>query len=214
MGIISLDPSVQILLIPVLIFALSFHEYAHAWAAYRLGDPTASAMGRLTLNPMAHLDPFGAIALYLIGFGWAKPVPVDYRYLQNPKQDMLWIALAGPASNFAMALISGLLLRFLWTTGMISGGSALTMVLVMSLQINLMLGLFNFLPIPPLDGSKILAGLIPNRHQNILYNMELYGPKILFAIILIGMVTRVPIIGTVIRPFINFFMKIFTLGLF
>ena len=174
MGIISLDPSVQILLIPVLIFALSFHEYAHAWAAYRLGDPTASAMGRLTLNPMAHLDPFGAIALYLIGFGWAKPVPVDYRYLQNPKQDMLWIALAGPASNFAMALISGLLLRFLWTTGMISGGSALTMVLVMSLQINLMLGLFNFLPIPPLDGSKILAGLIPNRHQNILYNMELY----------------------------------------
>ncbi len=214
MGIISLDPSVQILLIPVLIFALSFHEYAHAWAAYRLGDPTASAMGRLTLNPMAHLDPFGAIALYLIGFGWAKPVPVDYRYLQNPKQDMLWIALAGPASNFAMALISGLLLRFLWTTGMISGGSALTMVLVMSLQINLMLGLFNFLPIPPLDGSKILAGLIPNRHQNILYNMELYGPKILFAIILIGMVTRVSIIGTVIRPFINFFMKIFTLGLF
>ena len=214
MGIISLDPSVQILLIPVLIFALSFHEYAHAWAAYRLGDPTASAMGRLTLNPMAHLDPFGAIALYLIGFGWAKPVPVDYRYLQNPKQDMLWIALAGPASNFAMALISGLLLRFLWTTGMISGGSALTMVLVMSLKINLMLGLFNFLPIPPLDGSKILAGLIPNRHQNILYNMELYGPKILFAIILIGMVTRVPIIGTVIRPFINFFMKIFTLGLF
>jgi len=214
MGIISLDPSVQILLIPVLIFALSFHEYAHAWAAYRLGDPTASAMGRLTLNPMAHLDPFGAIALYLIGFGWAKPVPVDYRYLQNPKQDMLWIALAGPASNFAMALISGLLLRFLWTTGMISGGSALTMVLVMSLKINLMLGLFNFLPIPPLDGSKILAGLIPNRHQNILYNMELYGPKILFAIILIGMVTRVSIIGTVIRPFINFFMKIFTLGLF
>lgn len=214
MGIISLDPSVQILLIPVLIFALSFHEYAHAWAAYRLGDPTASALGRLTLNPMAHLDPFGAIALYLIGFGWAKPVPVDYRYLRNPKQDMLWIALAGPASNFAMALISGLLLRFLWTTGMISGGSALTMVLVMSLQINLMLGLFNFLPIPPLDGSKILAGLIPNRHQNILHNMELYGPKILFAIILIGMVTRVSIIGTIIRPFINFFMKIFTLGLF
>ncbi|NQU28647.1 MAG: site-2 protease family protein [Candidatus Marinimicrobia bacterium] len=210
----NLDPSVQILLIPVIIFALSFHEYAHAWAAYRLGDPTASSMGRLTLNPMAHLDPFGAIALYLIGFGWAKPVPVDYRYLRNPKQDMLWIALAGPASNFAMALISGLLLRFLWTAGIISGGSALTMVLVMSLQINLMLGMFNFLPIPPLDGSKILAGLIPNRHQNILYNMELYGPKILFAIILIGMVTRVSIIGKIISPFIHFFMKVFTLGLF
>ncbi len=214
MGLISLDPAVQVILIPVIIFALSFHEYAHAWAAFRLGDPTASQLGRLTLNPLAHLDPFGAIVLYLVGFGWAKPVPVDFRYLSNPKKDMLWIALAGPAANFSIALASGLLLRLLWGLGLLSGDAAITTVLVMSLQINLVLGIFNFLPIPPLDGSRILAGLIPDRHRQFLINLEYYGPKVLFALILIGMFTRVSIIGVIIRPFIYFFMKLFTLGLF
>lgn len=214
MGLISLDPAVQIILIPVIIFALSFHEYAHAWAAFRLGDPTASQMGRLTLNPLAHLDPFGAIVLYLVGFGWAKPVPVDFRYLSNPKKDMLWIALAGPAANFSIALASGLLLRLLWGLGLLSGDGAITTVLVMSLQINLVLGIFNFLPLPPLDGSRILAGLIPDRHRQFLTNLEYYGPKVLFAVILIGMFTRVSIIGAIISPFIHFFMKLFTLGLF
>ncbi len=214
MGLISLDPAVQVILIPVIIFALSFHEFAHAWASNRLGDSTAAQLGRLTLNPLAHLDPFGAIVLYLVGFGWAKPVPVDYRYLKNPRKDMLWIALAGPAANFSLALISGILLRLLWSLGILDGNNMLVSVLVMSLQINLVLGLFNFLPLPPLDGSRILAGLIPNRNQQWLINLEYYGPKVLFALILIGMLTRVSIIGVIISPFIRFFMKLFTLGLF
>ncbi len=214
MGIISLDPAVQVILLPVIIFALSFHEFAHAWAAFRLGDPTAKSYGRLTLNPLAHLDPFGAIVLYLVGFGWAKPVPVDYRYLANPKRDMLWISLAGPVSNLSLALVSGLLLRFLWTAGIISGSGVLATVLVMSLQINLVLCFFNFLPVPPLDGSKILAGLMPPGNNEFLYKLEMYGPKVLFAVILIGMLTGVSIIGKIISPFIYLFMKIFTLGMF
>lgn len=214
MGLISLDPSVQVILIPVIIFALSFHEFAHAWAAFRLGDPTAQSYGRLTLNPLAHLDPMGAIVLYLVGFGWAKPVPVDYRYLANPKRDLLWISLAGPASNFLMALISGLLLRLLWTMGIVSSGGVITTVLVMSLQINLVLGLFNFIPVPPLDGSKVLAGLLPPGNGRFLYNLEMYGPRILFAVILIGMFIGVSIIWKILSPFLYFFMKIFTLGMF
>lgn len=214
MGIISLDPAVQIILIPVLIFALSFHEFAHAWAAYRLGDSTAASYGRLTLNPLAHLDPFGAIVLYLAGFGWAKPVPVDARYLENPRRDMLWIALAGPVSNLIVAAVSGLLLRILWGGGLINGSSVLTTVLVMSLQINLALAFFNFLPVPPLDGSRIMAGLIPARNQSWLYNLEIYGPRVLFGLILLGVFTGVSVIWWVIGPFIKLFMTIFTLGMF
>ncbi len=214
MGLISLDPSVLVILSPILIFALSLHEFAHGWMANRLGDDTAAQMGRLTLNPMAHLDPLGAIALLFIGFGWAKPVPVDIRYLSNPKKDMLWISLAGPASNFFLALCSGLLLRILWEMGLLSGSSNLTSVLVTSLQINLVLGLFNFLPIPPLDGSRILAGLLPDQHRDLLIKLEIYGPKVLFGIIILGMVTNISIIGIIIRPFIHLFMSLFTLGLF
>ena len=145
MGIISLDPTVQVILIPVIIFALSFHEFAHGWMAHRFGDNTAKINGRLTLNPMAHLDMFGSLALYFMGFGWAKPVPVNPRNLMNPKNDLMWIALAGPLSNFLLAFISGILLSLLINTGIIGGNSSLTIVLIMSLQINLVLAIFNFL---------------------------------------------------------------------
>ena len=100
MGIISLDPAVQVILIPVIIFALSFHEFAHGWVAYRFGDQTAKMNGRLTLNPMAHLDMFGSLALYFMGFGWAKPVPVDPRNLNNPKQDLMWISFSRTCLKF------------------------------------------------------------------------------------------------------------------
>ena len=98
-----LDPQALVLLIPALIFALSFHEYAHAWMAYRLGDNTAALMGRLTLNPMAHLDPMGSMMILFVGFGWAKPVPVDPRFLGNPRTDMMKVAAAGPLANFILA---------------------------------------------------------------------------------------------------------------
>ena len=214
MGIISLDPAVQVILIPVIIFALSFHEFAHGWMAHRFGDNTAKINGRLTLNPMAHLDMFGSLALYFMGFGWAKPVPVNPRNLMNPKNDLMWIALAGPLSNFLLAFISGVLLSLLINTGILSGNSSLTIVLIMSLQINLVLAIFNFLPIAPLDGSKILAGLLPIRYHSQLVKFEYYGPRVLIGIILISMLTGFSIFSIVISPIMSVFLKLFTFGLF
>lgn len=214
MGIISLDPAVQIILIPVIVFALSFHEFSHGWMAHRYGDPTAKNAGRLTLNPMAHLDIFGSLALYLMGFGWAKPVPVDPRYLANPKRDMMWIALAGPVSNLIVALTSGILLSILLRMGLIGGQSALTMVLIMSLQINLVLAIFNFIPIPPLDGSRILGGLIPYKYQNELAKFEYYGPRILMGLIILSMFTRFNIFSVIISPIMTIFLKLFTFGIY
>lgn len=214
MGIISLDPAVQIILIPVIIFALSFHEFSHGWMAYRFGDPTAKNAGRLTLNPMAHLDIFGSLALYFMGFGWAKPVPVDPRYLANPKRDMMWIALAGPISNLMVAFLSGVLLSILLRMGFISGQSSLTMVLIMSLQINLVLAIFNFIPIPPLDGSRILGGLIPYKYQNELAKFEFYGPRVLMGLIILSMFTRINIFSIIISPIMTIFLKLFTFGIY
>lgn len=214
MGIISLDPAVQVVLIPVIIFALSFHEFAHGWTANRFGDQTAKMNGRLTLNPMAHLDVFGSLALYFMGFGWAKPVPVNPRNLNNPKHDLLWIALAGPVSNLLLALISGILLSVLLGTGIISGHSNLVIVLVMSLQINLVLAIFNFLPIPPLDGSKILEGLVPYKYHNQVAKFEYYGPRVLIGLIVLSMFTSFNIFSIVISPIMNIFLKLFTFGVF
>lgn len=214
MGIISLDPAVQVILIPIIIFALSFHEFAHGWMAARFGDLTAKVNGRLTLNPMAHLDMFGTLALYFMGFGWAKPVPVNPRNLMNPKHDLMWIALAGPLSNFLLAFISGVLLSVFLRTGIISGNSTLTVVLIMSLQINLVLAIFNFLPIAPLDGSKILAGLLPSRYHNELAKFEYYGPRVLIGLILISMLTGFNIFSLVISPIMSIFLKLFTFGIF
>ena len=112
----SLEPQIIILLIPALVFSLSFHEFAHAWMAYRLGDHTAARLGRLTLNPISHLDPIGSLALLLMGFGWAKPVPVNSRYLENPKKDMVKVAAAGPISNIILAVVAALALRLLFST--------------------------------------------------------------------------------------------------
>ena len=149
-----LQPEVLALLIPVLLFALVFHEFSHGWVAYKLGDPTAKHQGRLTLNPIAHLDPFGSLMILFVGFGWAKPVPVDSRYLANPRVDMMKIAFAGPASNLLLALISGILIRMTGYMG------PLTSMLILFTQINISLAVFNMIPIPPLDGSQIFSGLM------------------------------------------------------
>jgi len=214
MGIYALDPAVQVILIPVIIFALSFHEFSHGWMAHRYGDPTAKLAGRLTLNPMAHLDVFGSLALYLMGFGWAKPVPVDPRYLANPKKDMMWIAIAGPVSNLIVALISGVLLSILLRLGLIGSQSPIIVVLIMSLQINLVLAIFNFIPIPPLDGSRILEGLIPHKYHNELAKFEYYGPRVLMGLIILSMFTRFNIFSVIISPIMTVFLKLFTFGIY
>ncbi|MCH7851908.1 MAG: site-2 protease family protein [Candidatus Marinimicrobia bacterium] len=209
----NLDPQTLVLLIPVILFALTVHEYAHGMVAYRLGDPTAKQAGRLTLNPLSHLDPMGTVMLFVIGLGWAKPVPVDPRYFANPKRDMLWVALAGPAANMGLALLSGLIIRFLTSdpSAYLSGalGPILISMMVRSLQINLMLAVFNLLPVPPLDGSKIMYSLLPPQYAHWNYNLERYGPMVLFGLVMMGMFTGFSILWLFIGPFVRFFAFLF-----
>ena len=198
-----LPPEVLVLLIPVLLFALVFHEFSHAWVANKLGDPTARYAGRLTLNPMAHLDPIGGLMILFVGFGWAKPVPVDIRYLSNPRVDMMKIAFAGPASNLLLAFIGGTILRL----GFVHGTMA-TMIMFFT-QINIMLAVFNMIPIAPLDGSQIFSGLLIRTNPELVRNLQIYGPKILMGAILIGYFTPISPIWWFMGPFVKFFLFLF-----
>ena len=198
-----LPPEVLVLLIPVLLFALVFHEFSHGWVANKLGDPTAKYSGRLTLNPMAHLDLFGSLMILFVGFGWAKPVPVDSRYLANPRTDMMKIAFAGPASNLLLAFIAGSLIRLSGNMGVLSS------MLIMFVQINIMLAVFNMIPIPPLDGSQIFSGLMIRHNPDLVVKLQIYGPQILMGLILFGILTRISPIWWLMSPFVNFFMFLF-----
>ena len=202
-----------ILLVPPILLALTFHEFMHGYTAYRFGDPTAKLNGRLTMNPLVHLDPFGTLMLFLVHFGWAKPVPVDPRYFKNPKRDMLFVALAGPLANMALALLSGLLLRLIKAGGLDMLPKMILepvyIMTILSLQINLALAIFNLLPIPPLDGSKILYGILPRQYEHLIEPLERYGGYILMALIVAEMVTKISILGGFIHPFVNFFSSIF-----
>ena len=194
---------VLLLLVPVLLFALCFHEFAHAWVAYKLGDPTAKHAGRLTLNPLAHLDPMGSLMILFVGFGWAKPVPVDVRYLQNPRTDMMKVAFAGPAANLLLAFIGGTIIRFQIVSG------SLILMLVLFTQINIMLAVFNMIPIPPLDGSQIFSGLMVRKNPDLVMKLQMYGPQILFGLILIGYLTEISPLWWAMSPFVNFFLFLF-----
>jgi len=196
-------PEVLVLLIPALIFAVVFHEFSHAWVANKLGDPTARYAGRLTLNPMAHLDPIGGLMILFVGFGWAKPVPVDIRYLSNPRVDMMKIAFAGPASNLLLAFIGGTILRL----GFVHGTMA--MMIMFFTQINIMLAVFNMIPIAPLDGSQIFSGLLIRTNPELVRNLQIYGPQILMGAILIGYFTPISPIWWFMGPFVKFFLFLF-----
>lgn len=192
--------------IPAILLAITFHEFAHGKVAAILGDRTAEFQGRLTLNPLAHLDPVGTLLLVVAGFGWAKPVQVDPRQLQgDPKKGMMYVALAGPLMNLILGYLSAVALNLLIRTGY-SGGAApfLQQFLYLLLFYNVVLAIFNLLPIPPLDGSKILAGLLPYRYQSILDILERYGFIILIVLIMTN-VTRV-IIGQPVRIIVELFV--------
>jgi Zn-dependent protease len=198
---------------PPLLLALTLHEYAHGYVAYRLGDPTAYNAGRLTLNPLSHLDPIGTIAFFFIKFGWAKPVPVNPLYFREPRKGMLWVALAGPVTNLVLAIISAVLMRVTVYAGQaLPYSSILEAILVpfyymltTSVWINLVLCIFNFLPIPPLDGSRIVTGLLPEEMAHQYASFERYG----FIIILILAFSG--ILGKVIYPIISFANNLFQL---
>jgi Zn-dependent protease len=187
-----------ILLAPPFLFALTIHEFAHGYVAFKLGDPTAQTNGRLTLNPLKHLDPIGTIAFFFISFGWAKPVPVNAYYFKNPRKDMIWVALAGPATNLGIAVISAIIAKSVLLMASILPHTAVTTsllypiieMLVASVWINLVLCIFNFLPIPPLDGSRILAGLLPEHLARSYTSLERYGFIILILLMLTNTISR------------------------
>ena len=211
------DVAGLLLLIPPLLFALTVHEYCHALVATKLGDPTARHLGRLTLNPIAHLDPIGTILLFLPPhFGWAKPVPVDTRYLAHPRRDMMWIALAGPVSNVILAALFGTLLRVMAPNPYLSSspaGVALIQMTAGSVFLNLNLAVFNMIPIFPLDGSRILTGLLPERAAERYRALEPIGPMLLLGLVLVGSISRVSVFGTLISPIVRTLSVFFTGGL-
>ena len=211
------DPVGLILLLPPLLFALTFHEAAHGWMALRLGDPTAKLLGRLTLNPLAHLDPLGTL-IFIIPphIGWAKPVPVDVRYLKHPRRDMMWIALAGPVSNVILAFVFGMVLRGMNAIGHDFTGPAeraLVNMVAWSVVLNLSLAAFNMIPIFPLDGSKVLTGLLSPNAAARFQQLEPIGPILLLGLILIGSFSGVSVIGTIISPFTSTLGRLFTGGI-
>tara|TARA_B110000240_G_C13434526_1_gene425210 strand:+ start:386 stop:970 length:585 start_codon:yes stop_codon:yes gene_type:complete len=188
-------------------FALSFHEFAHAWMASKCGDNTAARMGRLTLNPLAHLDPIGSLMILFVGFGWAKPVPVDGRNLKDPRKDMMKVAAAGPLSNLLLALIAGLLFRFLNSTQLLT--DSLFILLIYFTRINITLAVFNLIPVAPLDGSQIFSSYLMKKNPTLAWKIQSYGPQVLFGLILFSYVTGFSVLWIIMEPFVNFFMLLF-----
>ncbi len=166
--------------IPVLLFAITIHEYAHGRAALRFGDPTAKNMGRLSLNPLPHIDPLGAICLFLFNFGWAKPVPVNPRYFKNIRKDIIIMSLAGPLANIMAALVAGILIRYF-----LFPWDVYRMGLIYMLLMNIGLGLFNLIPLPPLDGAHVMENALSPAAAQKFRELGRYGPYVLIGIILL-----------------------------
>lgn len=183
--------------LPAILAALTFHEYAHGWVADKLGDPTARLSGRLTFNPLAHLDPLGTLALIFTPVGWAKPIPVNFDNLRHPRRDMVWVAAAGPGANLILASVCAWLLRqFDGTEGAgepvwwFSWWAPVSLMLYKSVVINVALAIFNLIPLLPLDGGRVMAGLLPPRQAASYGKLERYGFIILMVLIFSGAVDR------------------------
>ena len=207
--LLRLPMETLIILLPILIFSLCFHEFSHGYIAYRLGDHTAARNGRLTLNPLAHLDPIGSLMILFVGFGWARPVPVNPVNFVNPRRDMIKVAFAGPASNLMLAFIGGLTMRFVNMAAIIQN-EIFVQTLYFFILINISLAIFNLIPIAPLDGSQIFGNIIAKNNPELAWKLQFYGPKILLGLILIGILTPFSILGFIMMPFIKTFMYLFT----
>jgi Zn-dependent protease len=169
-----------ILKAPALLLAVTIHELAHGLVADRLGDPTARLNGRLTLNPLPHIDPLGAVAFVFVGFGWAKPVPVNAYNLKHPRRDMAFVAAAGPLSNFILAFLAIVVLRLLLPVAALPFVvEPLKLVVQFIFVFNVGLGVFNLIPLPPLDGGHFLPYFLPRASWNMIHKLERYGPLIL-----------------------------------
>ena len=196
-----LDFASMIYRIPALLFAISIHEYAHAQCADSMGDPTARYMGRLTFNPMAHLDPIGAILLVVAGFGWAKGVPINVNNFRNRREGILKVSFAGPAANLFLCFLAALMMALLGRMGMLSDG--LYKFLYWMQLYNVWFAFFNLIPVPPLDGSRILSELLPAK-QSWQFNeiVDRYGFYILIALVFTG------ITSMIINPLANGYLRL------
>lgn len=208
----NLDPLEMALRIPVLLLALTVHEFAHAYTAFRLGDPTAQRMGRCSLNPFVHLDPIGALFLLIGPIGWAKPVPVNPLNLRNPQRDDLLISGAGPASNLAMALLFALGLRLLrWQAAWMlqtlgsQGLHAAESLLLVGVYLNVGLAVFNMIPAYPLDGFHVLSNLAKGESRRRMLETARFGPMIIGLLVFSGML-GLNLLGIVMNPFLMFFL--------
>ncbi len=193
MGLLNLlikDPLTFAIVAVSLLYSIIIHELAHGWVADRMGDSTARWMGRLTLNPLKHLDPIGTIMLFIVGFGWARPVPVNFGNLRHFRKGLFFVSAAGITANAILAFIAILLLRLLSPES-----ESVKLLLYFTAQINIMLAAFNLIPIPPLDGSKILMAFLSEKAQYAMARIEPYGMFIIIGLLFLG----------VLDPLINFF---------
>lgn len=186
--------------LPAILIALTFHEFAHGLVADRLGDRTPYYQGRLTLNPLPHIDWIGFLMLIIFKFGWAKPVQVDPRNFNrvSPKTGMMLVSLAGPGMNMLLALIGMFLYKLIMPLESSQWAGLLVPLLPPLIYINLILAAFNLIPVPPLDGSKILAGILPDSGARLIYSLEQYGPLILLLLIVTD------VVGKILWPLVNF----------
>ena len=209
------NPEVLILRIPAILLALTVHEYAHGLVALWRGDTTARDQGRLTLNPLAHLDIFGTMMMFFGPFGWAKPVPVNPGYMRNPRKDMILVGAAGPVSNIILACITGLLMRFFITSG-IPALSNMYLLLFMQIffMLNLGLSFFNLIPIPPLDGSQILMSFLPPNKSMAYLNAIRYAPMIFIGLLAIEWALHIPVFSAIMDPIWNPYFNFFQVLIF
>lgn len=198
-----------LLIIPGVIVGISFHEFAHGWAALKMGDPTAKFQGRLTVNPAAHIDPVGFVALMFCGFGWGRPVEVNPSNFKNRRKGEIIVSLAGVVMNLIIAVITGFVLKFIFMAGGATFadsqlGDIIVTILIYVIQINLVLMIFNLIPVPPLDGFTVVTEIFNLRFTNTYYTMIRYGSIILLALILFGVTSKI------ITPGVSFFMNLIT----
>jgi len=185
--------------LPAMLIAITVHEYSHGRVADMLGDPTPRQSGRLTLNPIKHLDLLGSLMIIIAHFGWAKPVPVNSRYFKDPKRDMLLVGVAGPAANFVTAVIFSLPMRF----GLLGNNVILKGIILYIVMINIALGIFNLIPIPPLDGSHILQAFLPPSAMPAFRWFQQYGIIVLFLVLFVFRGAFSAIIGPIMNLFMN-----------
>lgn len=208
LGLLFEQPIIFVAWLIAILFSLTIHEFAHAFAATLQGDPTPKLMGRLTLNPMSHIDVIGFLSLLLVGFGWGKPVPVNPVYFKDGKKGDTLVAIAGPLANLLAIIIFGIIIRIIGAIGIFDYNNLMVQFLFFIIMINTVLMIFNLIPIPPLDGSHILFNLLPSKFSEFKYTLSKNGPWLLLMFIMIDRFLNIGILSGLFFFFFNLINRI------